>query len=73
MAIDITLLWIIFDACTFLVVPYLFFKNKKFALMFFIGFLLTQWTIPQNRWIEYVFEVLGVMLILISCLKGFEK
>ena len=69
MAIDITLLWIILDVGTFFIIPLLFLKDWKLALLFFLGFLSTQVSIPNNPWIEYLYEVIGIIIILIACKK----
>ena len=68
MAIDI-ILWIILDIGTFFIIPLLFLRDWKLALLFFFGFLSTQVSIPNTPWAEYLYEVAGIIIILTACKK----
>ena len=64
--------WIlIIDLLLLLLVPYIFLKNWYRTIVFFIGFLLTQISMPRTGILPYVelgLEIAGIITMITTCM-----
>ena len=56
------------DVATFILIPWIFLKSFKRALIVYVGFCLTQITWLSQPYIEYGLEVTGLTLIILACI-----